>query len=786
MSDSAAKRFGERDDFQVLSSQSDILKSSYHKNSLWMAHWTRTSSSAEPQSCSPFEEIGDVGYSKDCRALPSELSKARMSERMMLGVSSAGASAGNTQQFSSKMWGVTHNASQGVECKNVDQVDRSYGSSMMQKNVNLYAADTVVSERFSVHKLSDIPVNSRKVLSSNNLSSEWNHFPMFEINRKIDSILNPRRSAFGTSADRSFVPQKALKVNMSTSNVMTFSSKEYQFHAHRITDENMSKCRSAGGILSHLDNHIGLNSDHAGNKLKGHLSIEESCSCSKNETNSSCSLTDKHCTSNLIVNSKESAHWSSEKNFMFSASKKENENVEDTHREKNLGASNSKESAHWSSEKNFMFSASKKENENVEDTHREKNLGASGGCQKQQDFETVAFYGPVHGRENEMKPVNDSPTSKENALETSVRGTVFANLLHCEQENMSTHGVDSSVKLTESCELLDTIENTAVGKPPERKLTDNKGKSRCLFEMLTVPSKSHTCFKDPTSSARSCGNMGSCLLGAQKQFSTKTGTLDSDTHYTSGFAATSIQKDSDCPNATKSEQRATSSIRGMSSRCGGNETLSVTAEKQNSCSKAILASKQEWTTSKTSSLNLDLVLFQISRMRNPISNALVVSPLCSEPSDKWLKRLQHDISDPHFPCSKRLKVGNGPPPGGTCTVSGQKLDYDIGNTDVINHVEEDQLRYGRLMNQQDQEGPPISTKSLNRWIGRWCQDGTPIFHGASNIEKQTSKSNSPSDDLEGQFPSIAAMAMMGRVMSKLRPCELQKKGPSVVWTTQGL
>jgi hypothetical protein len=111
-------------------------------------------------------------------------------------------------------------------------------------------------------------MNSRKVLSLDNMSLEWNHFPMFEINRKIDSILNPRRSAFGTSPYKSFVPQKDLKVNMSTSNVMAFSSKEYQFHSHQIADEDMSKCRSAGGILPHLDKHIGLSFDHSGKKTE--------------------------------------------------------------------------------------------------------------------------------------------------------------------------------------------------------------------------------------------------------------------------------------------------------------------------------------------------------------------------------------------------------------------------------------------------------------------------------------------------------------------------------------
>lgn len=231
---------------------------------------------------------------------------------------------------------------------------------------------------------------------------------------------------------------------------------------------------------------------------------------------------------------------------------------------------------------------------------------------------------------------------------------------------------------------------------------------------------------------------------------------------------------------------STSSIRRVASHSGGNETSNLNAENNNSFSKATCASKQEWSRSKTSSMNIDLVLYKISRMRNPISSALIESPVCSEPSDKWLKRLGHDVSDPYFLSSKRSKVGDDSTPGGACTVFGQELGCDMGKDGMLNHVKEDEPAHGRLINQKNREDSPTSSKCLSRWIGRWCQGGTPLFHATSNVEKHTPKSNMPPDDLEGQFPSIAAMAMMGRVMNKLRPRELQRRGPSVVWKTQGL
>jgi hypothetical protein len=483
MSGDASNRFREKEDFELLLSKSDIRESSYRKHSLWMAHWTRDGISAEPQnekSCSPFEEIDDVRYAKNCGNLPFELMKARVAERFMVGVSHGGASSGNTQQFSSNMWGVAHDVCQEVQCKNADQFGRPFESSVLQKNMNLYAAKTVVSERFSVHKPSDLSVDSPKLLSSDNLSSEWSHFPMFAINRKIDSILNPRRSGLAMSSDKIFVPQNSLKPNMSASNAMAFSSKEYQFHTHQVTDENMTQCKSAGVILSHLGDHIGLDSDHARRKLKGHLSSEESCSCSKDETNSSCSLlADK------------------------------------------LLCSPSKGSPYWSSKNKDMFSARRKENEIVQSL-LEKKLGTSEGCQNQHNFEEMPFHEPALAREYQMKSVNTSSIGK--GIDVDING-------HCEQQQPSTHKMDSAMNRTQ---FSRTVENTlrmkskgealACRKPPKQKLTHSKQKGSRLFDMLTLPSESYVaCSKDPACWGNSCSNMGKCLY--------------SDTHHASKSTA---------------------------------------------------------------------------------------------------------------------------------------------------------------------------------------------------------------------------------------------------------
>ncbi|KAK4424131.1 F-box protein [Sesamum alatum] len=73
------------------------------------------------------------------------------------------------------------------------------------------------------------------------------------------------------------------------------------------------------------------------------------------------------------------------------------------------------------------------------------------------------------------------------------------------------------------------------------------------------------------------------------------------------------------------------------------------------------------------------------------------------------------------------------------------------------------------------------------WIKRWlrCESSTPPKKPETVVicEPQTSKL--ALDDLQKkQFPSIAAMALMGKAMSGFQSCELQKRGCFTVWNTK--
>jgi hypothetical protein len=157
MSEFVGSRYDKQEDFQVLLSKKDPGESPQHKHYLWMAHWTKASSSAGPQnnnSINPFMDINKSSTTKDSETLPYKFMKSTVAERLMVGVSRGSASMQHAQQFDSSMWGVAHHVCNELGAKNNEQVDVSFDKSMKKNAVNLHAR-AVVSETYSVHKLSE-------------------------------------------------------------------------------------------------------------------------------------------------------------------------------------------------------------------------------------------------------------------------------------------------------------------------------------------------------------------------------------------------------------------------------------------------------------------------------------------------------------------------------------------------------------------------------------------------------------------------------------------------------
>ncbi|KAL6609528.1 hypothetical protein ACP70R_039497 [Stipagrostis hirtigluma subsp. patula] len=735
MSECAGSICDKKENFQVLLSNKEPGESPQHKHYLWMAHWTKASSSVEPQNDMISNRLTDVNKGTNTKFM-----KSKVSERLMMSVSHGSAPVQHPQQFNADMWGVAHNVNKDPGLTGSELRHGSFERFTKKKDMNLLAEATVVSETYSIRKFSELPVDFQKHGSSDNPNLDLSHFPMFEINRQIDNILNlKRRPALGPAS---------LNVNMSTSHVM--SSQEHRMHSHEIADENVYICKPAGGIASHPKDPAELSTDPSGQKLKGLVSDTMSCSCSKDDNDSSNCLIDEQQTSHHFINSKHDIPYAS-------------------------------------SRKKCKFAGDKKTQIFVH---------------KQQDAEGNMFCAPVLGGGFQNEPINCSNSRKPDGVHKackSYENMVSSSSLPYDWQRFKTRRMESAEILKDSCMLPDPISNTlkassdgeplAHGTESTIKSTGScKQKGPCLFETLTIPSKSQSAYpKNYVSSGKSTDlgvcmygtNIGSHLFGTQNQSSAKTETLYSDTLLVSkslaGVASPSTQKDYCCPNEAKTEQVITASARGDSGHIKETRFSNVN-EYQDVSSKAAIANKQPYM-SGTGTTNLDLILFQMSRMRNQISIGLVQPTVGAEPSDRWLKRLRLGISDPQIPSSKRSKVGDCPPLGETSCLFRMALHCNSSD-------KEDKLLDEGSKLQDEQEIPPVPAKCMNCWIGRWCQGGTPVLHEGRGQGRQTRKLDLATEEVGGQFPSIAAMAMMGRAMNKLRPCQHQRKGPFVVWKTE--
>lgn len=301
------------------------------------------------------------------------------------------------------------------------------------------------------------------------------------------------------------------------------------------------------------------------------------------------------------------------------------------------------------------------------------------------------------------------------------------------------------------------------------KFTDySKEKSPCLFEMLTTPSNlqspysTDSLYSEKPSGSGVClygPNVDSHLFGAQKQFSSETEKFHSEAQHVSksspGITSSLAQKDNGCAEEAN-DQLATLSIKGSPGYNEESRLHNVNVNRD-------VSSKADFCMPGTEMMDLDPQPFHPSRARNQVPNGATQSPTRTDPSYRWLKRLRHDVSDPHVPGSKRPKTGDCGPVGGASRIH--------GGTDIDDHVAE---------------------RSVHCWVGRWCKGGggSPASRGDPDqrmIAAATAKPDVATGELGvgGHFPSIKAMAMMGRVMSKVRPLVRQRKGPCVMWKTEG-
>ncbi|XP_062093510.1 uncharacterized protein LOC133799512 [Humulus lupulus] len=208
---------------------------------------------------------------------------------------------------------------------------------------------------------------------------------------------------------------------------------------------------------------------------------------------------------------------------------------------------------------------------------------------------------------------------------------------------------------------------------------------------------------------------------------------------------------------------------------------------------AVCASSTDTGTSKTQSLDADHLISHAERPTNLKSNVFPVG--CQEPdtSSRWVKRL-------------RLS------PTSACGIKGSKMEEAFSHEKVNNifckikkcSISSSEPITGRsggtdqaALNQKEflwnDESSPLDSVKENRdatlshpWIRRWCHNEfvSSLKKSKAVMDGKTQCQKGATDKFQKKhFPSLAAMALMGKTMGGFESCQFAKKGSSVVWNS---
>ncbi|CAN0909167.1 F-box protein At2g16365 [Linum grandiflorum] len=197
------------------------------------------------------------------------------------------------------------------------------------------------------------------------------------------------------------------------------------------------------------------------------------------------------------------------------------------------------------------------------------------------------------------------------------------------------------------------------------------------------------------------------------------------------------------------------------------------------------ADDKETSTSITQSLDVECMLTHPDNSTNP-------DPVRIDPCSRWVRRLKPRSSGllPYSYGSKGSDLGEAS--HGKVNRVFTKM---ISNAPIGNDLPS--FNYPAILSERNPESTSTDFEvkahgveaHSHPWIRRWSRANpvaSPrrkadcVMASESRVRKGTS-----SDAPEKQFPSIGAMALMGKAMTGFQPCEFRKRGCLIVWSTKG-
>lgn len=214
---------------------------------------------------------------------------------------------------------------------------------------------------------------------------------------------------------------------------------------------------------------------------------------------------------------------------------------------------------------------------------------------------------------------------------------------------------------------------------------------------------------------------------------------------------------------------------------------------------ASLADERETSSSRTQSLDVEHLLSHAEQPTNSKSSGSEDGPQGLDPNFRWVKRLKlnasyfaygtrstkmreassHEKVNAVYKQNMKCSATNSQPAMGRFHGREQMaLDETPMSLRTGESSSSDSVRTSRA-----NENIPLS----HPWIRRWSHKVfAPNKNSEAAVVSQPQSPKATFDQFQKKkFPSIAAMALMGKAMNGFNPCEFAKKGSFVVWHTKG-
>ncbi|KAH0468348.1 hypothetical protein IEQ34_003381 [Dendrobium chrysotoxum] len=756
MSDHAAQTNEQSEGLGVVFSDTNANASSHPYMGKGMASWIQACRSSSSKGCENHNSalVGNiVGQFKEHDFLAVERVKFKEVKLLSFDMNQryTGGFVGKLSSAADNVDLVSHSLQSDETTEGGWENFRITDKSSTRRDLELFDDEITFFERVSAESLAESSLKWKASASYHfqNLDanvSEFGHFPMFEINKKMETIMASRKKS---TCGAMFIKMK--KVNLPVCESTATSS---------LVELAPGSWHAANNMIDNAENAMrpyeGFQPNYAFNVSRNSFPAIHGCKCEKANTAAcmfSCGLAYK-VPENTNLSWMKRKLWCCFSNNKFITAVTKN-NIDSMPTSFGIQWKSPKDGStlvfRESSPNDFPCHSSTEEHENSikdESSHRwlvgQKRLSQPDDsemhlwpskipkCQMQdvsqpRSCRTLKSVGSGEGFRRFSSPINSLLVIDEMGLE------------HCHRELMMGNPA------------LTHINDTALSEKFITPTNQNYGQK----EIPIVPFVNFTSVE----SRRGPGGIGTHLMREDNESFTKAGSVYHSPHRSSSLLGKTFSRPPTCvasPNLSKCN--CSSPSLAAEALCRNIETGTTDRVEQHASTERTTSASVEKTVDVSSSGNL--------------------VKACS----RWVKRLQHNHSETLSLCAKMFKK---------CVDSSSELQNmsssRMQNYNTMSHDDSRSMedhKCDRTMKFSENDSPSIgdTEKALQSWIRRWRCNHSQVSPTA--LRPVASMAFQPSEKIEGKkFASIGAMALMGKAINNYKPCRIRRKDASLVWTT---